>query len=148
MNLPISVILAEDDEDDRLFFTDALHELTIPTLLTTVNDGEQLMAFLNNAENELAQVLFLDINMPRKSGFDCLAEIKKSERLNALPVIIFSTSFDKEVVDQLHDLGANYYMRKPGGFLRLKEIIQRSLDLMITTGLDQPTKERFVLNVV
>jgi CheY-like chemotaxis protein len=148
MNLPISVILAEDDEDDRLFFRDALHELTIPTRLTTVNDGEQLMTLLNNAENVLAQVLFLDINMPRKSGFDCLAEIKSSERLKTLPVIIFSTSFDKEVVDQLRDLGANYYMRKPGGFLRLKEIIQRSLDLMITTGLDQPTKDRFVLNVV
>jgi len=148
MNLPISIILAEDDEDDRLFFKDALRELTIPTHLTTVNDGEQLMMFLNNAENALAHVLFLDINMPRKSGFDCLAEIRNSERLNLLPIIIFSTSFDKQVVNQLHDLGANYYMRKPGGYLRLKEIIQRSLDLMITTGLDQPVKERFVLNVV
>ena len=148
MNQPISIILAEDDEDDRLFFKDALLGLTIPTHLTTVNDGEQLMRHLSGSENGLAHVLFLDINMPLKNGVDCLVEIKNDKRFNTLPIIIFSTSFDKDVVNKLHELGANYYMRKPGGFLRLQEIIERSLNLMLTTGLEQPTKEKFVLNVV
>lgn len=148
MNLPISIILAEDDEDDRLFFKDALLGIKIPTHLTIVNDGEKLMQLLSKNENDLAHVLFLDINMPRKNGFDCLVEIKRNEKFNTLPVIIFSTSFDKEVVNKLYDLGANYYMRKPGGFLRLQEIIERSLNLIITSGLEQPAKENFVLNVV
>ena len=148
MSQSISIILAEDDEDDRLFFKEALLGITIPTHLTTLNDGEHLMQHLYELDQVLPHVLFLDINMPLKSGFDCLAEIKCNEKFNTLPVIIFSTSFDKEEINKLHELGANYYMRKPSGFLRLKEIIERSLDLMLTTGLEQPSKEKFVLNAV
>ncbi len=148
INTTISIVLADDDEDDRFFFGDALREITIPTLLTTVDDGVQLMRLLTQEEMELPHVLFLDINMPFKNGFDCLDEIKNSEKLIKLPVIIFSTCFDKEVIEQLHDRGANYFMRKPSGFLRLKEIIERSLTLLLTKGLEQPPKDRFVLNVV
>ena len=147
-NEPISIILAEDDEDDRVIFQDALKELPIFTKLITVNDGEELMEHLFRNNKEPVHVLFLDINMPRKNGIDCITAIKKNENLNNLPVIIFSTSFDKEMIDHLHDLGANYYMRKPNGFLRLQEIIERALNLMLTTGLSQPAKDKFILNVV
>ena len=65
-----------------------------------------------------------------------------------LPIIVFSTCFDNEIIDKLHDSGANYYMRKPTGFLRLREIIERSLTLMQTSGLAQPARDKFVLNVI
>ena len=83
MKTPISIILAEDDEDDRLFFQDALHELDISTQLTMVSDGEELMELLETTDLEPSHVLFLDINMPRKSGLDCINEIKHNAKLEA-----------------------------------------------------------------
>jgi len=77
MNLKqLNILLADDDIDDCIFFKEALEEFTIPSNLTTVNDGEQLMQILTDETNQLPNILFLDINMPRKNGFECLSEIK------------------------------------------------------------------------
>ncbi len=81
----LNILLADDDTDDCVFFKRALKELAIPISLTTVHDGEQLMDFLANKTNELPHVLFLDLNMPRKNGFECLSEIKSNEKLSQLP---------------------------------------------------------------
>lgn len=98
-HLPIHhILLADDDNDDCLLFKDALGDLPLATHLTIVRDGEQLMLLLN-AKEELPDVLFLDLNMPRRNGFDCLSEIKENEKLRSLPVIIFSTSFDPDIVN-------------------------------------------------
>ena len=70
------ILLADDDTDDCIFFKEALDELLLPTKLMTVHDGEQLMHLLANESTELPDVLFLDLNMPRKNGFECLEEIK------------------------------------------------------------------------
>ena len=83
--------------------------------------------------------------MPLKTGFDCLTEIKKSEMLKHLPVIIFSTSFNPEVVRCLHERGATYYIRKPGDFSDLKKIIAISLDLVMVSS-PHPSADKFVLN--
>ena len=144
---PLNILLADDDKDDRSFFSMALESLTIPTLLKTVMDGEKLMAHLDENSSELTDVLFLDLNMPRKNGFECLSEIKQSPKLKALPVIIFSTSFVQEVVDQLYMNGAQYYMRKPSEFSQLKKIIQHTVTLISQEIITQPARENFVLTV-
>ncbi len=144
---PLNILLADDDKDDRSFFSMALESLTIPTLLKTVMDGEKLMAYLDENSSELTDVLFLDLNMPRKNGFECLSEIKQSPKLKALPVIIFSTSFVQEVVDQLYMNGAQYYMRKPSEFSQLKKIIQHTVTLISQEIITQPARENFVLTV-
>lgn len=77
----LNILLADDDSDDCLFFKEALRELLLSTNLTTVHDGEQLMQLLTNETNVLPHVLFLDLNMPRKNGFECLTEIKLSKKL-------------------------------------------------------------------
>ena len=87
----VNILLADDDSDDCLFFKDVLDELNLPTLLTTVHNGEQLMEVLLKS-TELPDILFLDLNMPRKNGFECLSAIKQTKKLNQVPVIIFSTS--------------------------------------------------------
>ena len=74
----IHIILADDDEDDRLFFTDAFSELKINTKVNTYNDGVELMNYLNSDDAILPQVLFLDLNMPKKNGIECLHEIKSN----------------------------------------------------------------------
>lgn len=148
MNLKqLSILLADDDTDDCIFFKNALGELPQSTHLTTVHDGEQLMQLLTNETNELPDVLFLDLNMPRKNGFECLSEIKHSEKLKQLSVIIFSTSFEQEVVNQLYQNGAQYFIRKPSEFLQFKKIIQHSLSLFAQENISQPTKENFVITL-
>ena len=148
MNLKhLNILLADDDIDDCIFFKEALDELVISTNLTTVNDGEQLMKLLTNKQNELPQILFLDLNMPRKNGFECLSEIKENDKLKELPVVIFSTSFEQEVVNLLYKSGAHYFIRKPSVFLQFKAIILAALELVLEEGNLRPAKENFVLTV-
>lgn len=144
--IPLNLLLADDDTDDCIFFKDALEELPVSAKLTSVNDGMQLMQLLSKKE-VLPDVLYLDLNMPCKNGFDCLSEIKQDGKLKELPVIIFSTSFDKAVVSLLHERGAHYYIRKPSEFSDLKRVIQKSLELIVENNKQRPVKENFVLNV-
>ena len=144
---PLNILLADDDTDDCIFFKEALEDLIISTSLTIMHDGEQLMQLLTNETNVLPHVLFLDLNMPRKNGFECLTEIKLSKRLKRLPVIVFSTSFEQEVVNQLYKNGAQYFIRKPSEFSQFKKIIQLSLALITTENILQPARENFVITV-
>ena len=117
--LKYNLLLADDDEDDRGFFKEALDELSFPVNLTTVNDGVELMDLLLNTTGNIPDILFLDLNMPRKSGFECLKEIKKIDKLKHLIIIVFSTSLDSNIVDLMYENGANYYIQKPAGNSRL-----------------------------
>ena len=141
----LNLFLADDDKDDCLFFRDALEELPVTTELTTVHNGEQLMQLLKEKIGELPQVLFLDLNMPRKNGFECLSEIKLDEKLKQLPVIIFSTSFEQDVVNLLYKKGGQYYIRKPAEFSQLKKVIYEALSLIAEGNKSQPPREDFVI---
>jgi CheY-like chemotaxis protein len=143
----LNILLADDDMDDCLFFKEALEALPISTGLTAVHNGEQLMQLLSNETNKLPHLLFLDLNMPRKNGFECLSEIKKNKKLKDLPVVIFSTSFEQEVVNLLYDNGAQFFIRKPSEFTLFKKIILHTLMLIIQNDVSQPAKENFVLTV-
>ena len=143
----LSILLADDDSDDRLFFEMALKSLTTLTQLATVVDGEKLMTYLFENAHQLPDVLFLDLNMPRKNGFECLSEIKNNKNLQALPVIIFSTSFEQEVVNLLYRNGAKYFMRKPAEFSQFKKILQQTITLIVQKSAVKRTKENFVLTV-
>jgi CheY-like chemotaxis protein len=118
------------------FFKEALQDLAIQATLTTLNDGVELMQLLTTRLDNFPDILFLDLNMPRKTGFQCLAEIKADHKLTHLPIVIFSTSMDMEVVDLLYELGAHFYVRKPPEFSKLKQIIYNA---------KRPSKENFVL---
>lgn len=148
----LNILLADDDIDDCVFFKQAVEELLSPKNFRAVHDGEQLMRYLTNETNKQPHVLFLDLNMPRKNGFECLSEIKSNEKLKQLPVVIYSTSFEQEMVSQLYQHGAQYFIRKPSEFTQFKNIIQQTLTLMSTTlpsennGLiTQPKEENFVI---
>jgi CheY-like chemotaxis protein len=144
----LNVLLADDDPDDCQFFKATLAVLDLPTDLTVVHDGEQLMCLLLDEATLLPDVLYLDLNMPRKNGFECLSEIKSNPKLNRLPVIVFSTSFEQEVVNRLYSSGAQYFIRKPSEFSQFKKIIQQSLTLVVGGNNSQPLKENFVLKVM
>ena len=141
----LNILLADDDNDDCIFFKAALEKLPLSTYLTTVKEGEQLMQLLTDETKGLPHVLFLDLNMPRKNGFECLSEIKLIKKLNQLPIIILSTSFNHDVVNLLYHNGAQYYVPKPAEFSQLKKVIQQTLTLIAQNNISQPTRENFVI---
>lgn len=142
---PISLLLADDDTDDCIFFKEALEELPVIFTLTTVKDGVQLMEHLGRESAELPDILFLDLNMPRKTGIECLAEIKMDEQLKQLPIVVFSTSLDMNVVKQLQQDGAQYYIRKPGEFSELKKVIHKALIHVARPGTEVPPTNEFII---
>lgn len=142
----INILLADDDKDDCMFFKEALEELELTTQLTIVYDGEQLMKHLTSETNHLPDVLFLDLNMPRKNGLTCLKEIKCSESLKALPIMILSTSYDEHIADQLYENGAQHFICKPTDFSQLKKVIQQALDLVAKENTPQPPRAKFLLS--
>jgi CheY-like chemotaxis protein len=130
---PLNILLADDDKDDCFLFDKALKEIPISTCLTTVHDGEQLMNYLSENIEHLPDILFLDLSMPRKTGFECLSEIKENKKLNDLPVIMFSTSFthginyEQDMINMLLRTGAHLFIRKPSDFAQLKQVIHDAL---------------------
>lgn len=144
---PLFILLADDDEDDRMFFKEALQEIRIKTVVTLVNDGFQLMKYLNNPDNRLPDVIFLDLNMPVKSGFECLEEIRSDSRLRSLAIAIYSTSSSDENIEEAFVSGANIYIKKPNSFSLLKNILEQVMSLnwqYHTSGLK---RENFLLNI-
>lgn len=133
MTNKIRILLADDDRDDRFLFQEALSEIDIETTLETVHDGEQLMKYLLEHAENLPDVLFLDLNMPRINGFECLSEIKVTDKIKEIPVIMFSTSFprdahyEQDMIQMLMKIGATDYIRKPANFNELKDVIRGSL---------------------
>jgi len=147
MEKQLNLLLADDDKDDRFFFNKVLKELPIPTQLTTVEDGEKLMQYLSKNHQHLPHILFLDLNMPRKNGSECLTEIKKDPKLKDLPVIIYSTALHEDLADLLYEKGAHYYIRKTD-ITELKKVIPQALRLMLETKFERPKRDKFILNMI
>jgi len=146
MNLKqLNILLADDDQDDCLFFKAAIEELLPSTNLNVVNDGEQLMKYLSEKEGQLPDVLFLDINMPRKNGLECLSEIKQNKKLKNIPVVMFSTSNSWDTINMLFKSGAHVYIHKPSDFAQLKQVIHHALPIAADKTLsNKPLK--YILN--
>ncbi len=143
----IHIILADDDEDDRLFFTDAFNELKMSTKVQTYNDGVALMEYLNKDEAILPNVLFLDLNMPRKNGIECLQEIKSNDKFRDIAIAIYSTSSSEEHIEETFVLGANVYIKKPNDFNTLKKVLSDVITInwqYHTSGLN---KDNFLLRM-
>lgn len=141
----LHILLADDDIDDCNFFNDALATLPLLSNLTTVHDGAALMEYLSEHIDELPNVLFLDINMPRKNGFECLSEIKQHEKLKDLPVVMFSTSGEPDKISIFFRTGADVYIRKPANFVQLVQLIHHALPIA-AENIFSNGKLKYVLN--
>ena len=124
-----SIFLADDDEDDCILFEDALREVCSQTELTTANDGDELITLMKTNVPPPPDVIFLDLNMPRRNGFECLELIRKTKQWKDIPVVIFSTTGQEEMIKKVYEQGANYFIRKPGSFPKLKQAIRQILDV-------------------
>ncbi len=141
------ILLAEDDADDRLLFREALNEVSSDTSLSTVVDGEELMKTLHkNIQSETPFIVFLDLNMPKKNGFECLLEIRKTAKFKDVPIVIFSTSCQQEAINKMYENGASYYICKPNSFLNLKTSIAYILSKGLKHLFPQPSLKDFVIS--
>ena len=128
---PITILLAEDDPDDRLLTRQALAESRLANELRFVENGEELMDYLHQrgpfAAPDAAPrpgLILLDLNMPRKDGRQALKEIKADPRLRQIPVVVLTTSKAEEDIYRSYDLGVSSFITKPVTFEGLVEIMK------------------------
>ncbi len=120
----ISILIAEDDADDRFLLQAAFHENGFNDKLHFVENGVELVDYLNtisNSGNEviMPRFILLDLNMPKKDGREVLKEIKQNIAFKKIPVIVFSTTNNEQEMRRCYELGANSYITKPNSFENL-----------------------------
>ena len=120
---PIVILLADDDEEDRMLTADALAESRVVNDLRFVEDGEELLDYLHHrgrysgaGSSPTPGLILLDLNMPRKDGREALREIKADADLRRIPVVVLTTSKAEEDIYRTYDLGANSFITKPVSF--------------------------------
>jgi len=136
-----TIFYTDDDEDDLSIFTDAVESLSKKIQLQTYSGGEKLLTAIYNPP-PTPHVVFLDLNMPGKNGFDVLSELKNSEKKNDIPVVIFSTSNEPGIIERCRNLGASLFITKP---VLMKDII-KSIEHAIEIDWTKfhPTDKNFV----
>lgn len=127
----IVILMADDDEDDRLMTRDALEEARLANELHFVEDGEQLLDYLlhrgkytNPEDAPTPGLILLDLNMPRKDGREALKEIKANPRLRHIPIVVLTTSQAEEDIFKSYNLGVNSFITKPVSFEALVEVMK------------------------
>lgn len=143
----LNVALADDDEDDRALFKEAIDEIRIRTKLSLFANGQELMDFLVLPNILLPQVVFLDLNMPIKNGMQCLKEIRGLRKLDSLSVAIYSTSSSERDIEETFINGANIYINKPNSFSMLKEAIEKVLQINWQYHTSNLDKSNFLLRI-
>jgi CheY-like chemotaxis protein len=128
---PITILMADDDPDDRLLTADALKEARLINDIRFVENGEELLDYLRRTgkfappcDAPRPGLILLDLNMPRKDGRAVLKELKQDAELRTIPIVVLTTSKDDEDVYRSYDLGVNSYIVKPVTFEALVDILQ------------------------
>lgn len=146
-NEPLRILLADDDEADRLLFKEALEELEINPVVHTVNNGIELMAHLAKQDVQLPHLIFLDLNMPRKNGLECLKEIRSKKNLKDISIAIYSTSDNEKDIEETFLNGANVYITKPNNFNLLKQLLFKAVAATHLYQGNTFNKENFFLKI-
>jgi CheY-like chemotaxis protein len=128
---PVSILMAEDDPDDRLLTQEAVREAKLTNEINFVEDGEELMEYLKSS-GEYAdkskypkpRLILLDLNMPKKDGREALKEIKADPKLRCIPIVVLTTSKAEEDILRTYDLGVSGYITKPVLFDDLIEVMK------------------------
>ncbi len=128
---PITILLADDSEDDRLMTREALKESFVLNALREVEDGEELMDYLHRRgryvlpeDSPRPGLILLDINMPRKDGYEALQEIRSDPGLRRIPVVILTTSDAERDIIRSYELGVSSFISKPVTFAGLVEVMK------------------------
>ncbi|PZX94535.1 response regulator [Flavobacterium aquariorum] len=144
---PLQIFLADDDEDDRIFFSEAIEDIRMKNKLTLFNNGKDLMDYLLDSDASLPDILFLDLNMPYKNGLECLKEIRADNRFKDVSIAIYSTSSSEEDIENTFIEGANIYIKKPNDFSELKKVIKGVFQMNWQFHISGLNKETFFFSI-
>ena len=121
-----TIVLAEDDEDDQLYFREVFHEIDSNIKIMFVRDGNQLLQLLKNF---LPDLLFLDLEMPYKNGLECLVELRKDTSYNNLPVVIFSSTMRPANIQTAYEMGAHLFLHKSSSYSECSHCLKQILSM-------------------
>jgi CheY-like chemotaxis protein len=121
-----NIFLAEDDEDDVVIFIEILSDITKDINVAVAVNGIELISLLKRSEI-LPEVIFLDVNMPLKNGFQCLQEIKDNEEWKGIKIIVYSTSAQPQQIKKAYQHGADLYLQKSTSYKDFKQSIKNCL---------------------
>jgi CheY-like chemotaxis protein len=122
----MNILYADDDADDREIFCEAIKEINPAIKIVLGKDGEETLQILS-VQKELPHLIFLDINMPKMDGIECLVKLKSDDRLKGIPVIIYSTTSNKSDETKIALLGASDFILKGNSFESVKESLHKIL---------------------
>ena len=144
---PFYILLADDDEGDRIIFKEALEELVIKPIVHTTNNGMELMAYLTKQNVRLPHLVFLDLNLPRKNGLECLKEIRSNKKLKDIPIAIYTTSDSEKDMEETFRNGANIFITKPEDFNILKQLLYKAVAASHLYHGSSFNREMFLLKI-
>ena len=141
----LTVLCADDDEDDRVLISEVLEQSRVAMRLRFVADGQELIDYLrgergfstNGSAAPRPSIILLDLNMPRKTGHEALAEIKADPALRQIPVVVLTTSADQVDIDRSYDLGASSYIAKPFSHADLGAALDKAMTYWNTVELPE-----------
>jgi CheY-like chemotaxis protein len=139
------IALADDDVDDREIFADVCADIDAGLELMLFKNGKMLLDFLETPNTSAPAIVFLDINMPIKDGFECLNEIRSNTKFNELCIIVYSTSISTSDVTRAKKLGADGFLQKPCSYSKLKLAVQKILDTDWSDPCSQLDKMNFLI---
>lgn len=143
---PLKVMLAEDDKDDQELFIDALDAADVVSEVVTVENGQQLVDALKDESQSNPDIIFIDIDMPRKGGKQALEEIKSDKALRDIPAVMLSTWAHPADIDDTFDKGADLYVQKPNSFSGFVQLLKKVFFLHWAKALLGPVKNLFFVS--
>jgi CheY-like chemotaxis protein len=124
----MNILIVDDDEDDRFLLTEALNEVRSDVDCFTTGNGEEALRLLRLRACPKPEIIFLDLNMPRINGMQCLRELKRDEQLQNIPVVVYTTSKSPTDLEQTLKTGAYYFLTKPSSFKGLCEKLTKIIN--------------------
>lgn len=146
-NATFRILLADDDECDRLLFKEVFQEMEMKHSVHMVNNGLELMQYLTAKSTVLPHFIFLDLNMPYKNGLDCLKEIRANEKFNEILIAVYSTSANEKAIEETFYSGANNYIKKPNTFAMLKKLLGKAVENATINQERSFNKANFLISV-
>jgi len=141
-----NIYLADDDTDDHFIFGAALEEICDDYTLTIISSGDELLTTLRTPGVRNPDIVFLDINMPRKNGIETLKVIKEDPKINSLQIVMYSTSSNPLYISQAQQAGACSYFVKPNDFSKLKQLLLKTLSIDWGSYNVPANRQEFIIN--